>query len=46
LFFGIEAVRGRPVSEQTEALGQRIGLALILALMFLAVYNDLVRLAG
>jgi regulator of sigma E protease len=45
-FFGIEAVRGRPVSEQTEALGQRIGLALILALMFLALYNDLVRLAG
>jgi regulator of sigma E protease len=46
MFFGIEAVRGRPVSEQMEALAQRIGLALILALMFLAVYNDLVRLAG
>ncbi len=46
LFFGIEAVRGRPVSEQTEALGQRIGLAFILALMILALYNDLVRLAG
>ncbi len=46
LFFGIEAVRGRPVSEQTEALGQRIGLAFILALMILALYNDLVRLVG
>lgn len=46
LFFGIEAVRGRPVSEQTEMLGQRIGLAFILALMILALYNDLVRLAG
>ncbi len=46
LFFGIEAVRGRPVSEQTEMLGQRIGLAFILALMVLALYNDLARLAG
>ncbi len=46
LFFGIEAVRGRPVSEQTEMLGQRIGLAFILALMILALYNDVVRLAG
>lgn len=46
LFFGIEAVRGRPVSEQTEMLGQRIGLAFILALMVLALYNDLVRLVG
>lgn len=45
-FYGIEALRGRPVSEKTEALGQRIGLALILALMFLALYNDLVRLLG
>ena len=45
-FYGIEALRGRPVSEQTEALGQRIGLALILALMILALYNDLVRLVG
>lgn len=46
LFFGIEAVRGRPVSEQTEMLGQRIGLAFIMVLMLLALYNDLVRLVG
>lgn len=45
-FFGIEALRGRPVSEKTEMLGQRIGLAFILALMILALYNDLVRLVG
>lgn len=46
LYFAIEAVRRRPVSEQFEALAQRIGLALILALMALAIYNDLARLAG
>jgi len=45
-FYLIEALRGRPVSEKTEMLGQRIGLALILALMSVAIFNDLVRLAG
>jgi regulator of sigma E protease len=42
----IEAVRGKPLSEVTEAIWQRVGLLVILALMLLAVYNDLVRLAG
>jgi len=44
LYYGIELFKGSPVSEQTEALGQRIGLAAILALMGLAFYNDLSRL--
>lgn len=44
LFYGIEAVRGKPLSEQVQALATRIGLALILALMFVALYNDLMRL--
>lgn len=45
-FYLVEMVKGSPVSERTEAIGQRIGLALILALMTLALYNDLVRVAG
>lgn len=45
-FYLLEFFKGSPVSEQTEAVGQRIGLALIFALMSLAIYNDLVRLAG
>ncbi|MFP4131726.1 RIP metalloprotease RseP [Thiohalospira sp.] len=44
LYYGIELLKGSPVSEQTEALGQRIGLAAILALMGLAFFNDLSRL--
>ncbi len=44
LFYAIEAVRGRPLSEEAEALGQRIGLAILGALMFLAFYNDITRL--
>ena len=46
MFYLLEFLKGSPVSEQTEAFGQRIGLALIFALMSLAIYNDLVRLAG
>lgn len=44
LFYGIEAVRGKPLSERVQGLATRIGLALILALMFVALYNDLMRL--
>lgn len=44
LFYGIEAVRGKPLSEAAQGFGMRIGMALILALMFVALYNDLMRL--
>lgn len=46
LYYMIEAVRGKPVSEQFEAIGQRIGLAVILTLMMVAIYNDLARLVA
>lgn len=46
LFYVVELFKGSPVSENTEMMGQRIGLALIAALMMLAIYNDLIRLAG
>ncbi|SCZ55833.1 RIP metalloprotease RseP [Thiohalomonas denitrificans] len=46
MFYLVEAVKGSPVSETTEAVGQRIGIAIIIALMTLAFYNDLVRLTG
>ncbi len=43
-FYIIEFIRGKPVSESAEYFGQRIGLALLLTLMSVAVYNDLIRL--
>jgi regulator of sigma E protease len=46
LYFLIELVKGSPVSEQALEWGQRIGLALLLALMGLAFYLDLSRLLG
>ena len=46
LYYLIEGVIRRPVPERVEAMGQRIGLALILALTVLAIFNDLTRLVG
>ena len=43
LYFAAEAVKGSPLSERVEALGQRVGLALLLLLMGFAVCNDLIR---
>jgi len=44
MYYVVEIVKGRPVSERTEELGQRIGIAILLMLMCLAFYNDIVRL--
>ncbi|GHB06663.1 sigma E protease regulator RseP [Modicisalibacter luteus] len=43
-YYLIEAVRGRPVSEAVQAVGLRIGLALVGTLMMMALYFDLMRL--
>ena len=44
VYYTIEAIRRKPVSEHVQALGLRIGMALILTLMVFALYNDLMRL--
>jgi regulator of sigma E protease len=44
MYYGIEMVKGRPVSERFMELGQRVGLALLLVMMAFAFYNDLNRL--
>ncbi len=41
LFYAIEAVRGRPLSERAQEVGFRIGLAIVLMLMIFATFNDL-----
>lgn len=46
LYYLIELIKGRPVSEQTAAAGQYIGLALLATLMCLAFFNDIMRLAS
>jgi regulator of sigma E protease len=44
LYYGCEAVLGRPLGVRAQELGFRLGLAVILGLMVLATWNDLVRL--
>jgi regulator of sigma E protease len=41
LFYSIEAMRGRPLSERAQEVGFRIGLAIVLMLMIFATFNDL-----
>lgn len=45
LFYGIELVKGKPVSEKTQEFATRIGFILLMSLMFFAVYNDLMHLS-
>lgn len=44
LYYLIELVKGSPLSEQSMAVGQSIGLALLATLMGLAFYNDILGL--
>lgn len=46
LYYVIESVRGAPLSDQTYAIGQQIGIVILLLLMSLAFYNDFSRLLG
>jgi regulator of sigma E protease len=45
LFYGAEALRGKPLGQRTQEFGFRIGLALVLTLMVFVTWNDL-RLDG
>ncbi|HXD46919.1 MAG TPA: RIP metalloprotease RseP [Pseudolabrys sp.] len=45
LFYGIEAARGRPLSERSQEIGFRIGLAIVVMLMIFATFNDILHLA-
>jgi regulator of sigma E protease len=43
MFFGIELVRGRPLSVRFRELALQVGVFLLVALMALVVYNDIAR---
>ena len=44
LFYLVEMVRGKPLSEKAQAFGLKIGMTLVIGVMLLAMYNDLSRL--
>ena len=44
LYYLAEIVTGRPVPERVQEIGQKVGMALLGVLMFLALFNDFQRL--
>ena len=44
LFYGIEALRGRPLSARAQEIGFRIGFAMVAMLMIFTVFNDTIQL--
>ncbi len=46
LFFAVEAVRGKPLSERVQEIGFRVGFALVLVLMIFATWNDIIHLSS
>ncbi len=43
LYYLVELFKGSPVSENTQLIGQKIGIAMLLGMMLLAFYNDILR---
>lgn len=43
LYYAIEALKGRPMSERNQELGFRVGLGLVMALMVFATFNDILH---
>jgi regulator of sigma E protease len=46
MYYAIEAVRGRPLSDQAQEIGFRIGLALVVMLMLFVTWNDIINLSA
>jgi regulator of sigma E protease len=46
LYYLIELVKGSPLPEAAQNLGQQVGIAVLLLLMGLALFNDFSRLLG
>lgn len=44
LYYTIELLSGKPVSERVQLYGLKLGMAMLLALMFIALFNDFMRL--
>lgn len=44
MYYLVELVKGSPVSERTQIIGQYLGLLMIIGLMSLALFNDILRL--
>ena len=43
-FYALEAIRGKPLSDRSQELGFRVGLAMVMGLMVFATWNDITNL--
>lgn len=46
VLFSLEAIRGRPLSENKQIIIQKIGIAFLITLFVLITYNDIIRWIG
>lgn len=46
LYYLFELLLGKPLSEEVRTIGVNLGLLMILALMSLAIFNDIMRIMG
>lgn len=46
LYYVIEFVKGSPLSDEAQILGQRLGIAILIGVMVIAFYNDIAQLFG
>ena len=44
VYYLVEMIKGSPVSEKTQAIGNSLGLGLLVMFMGLAFYNDIMGL--
>lgn len=44
MYYLVELIKGSPVSEKTQIMGQYLGILMVVGLMSLAIFNDLLRL--
>jgi regulator of sigma E protease len=44
VFYAVEAVRGKPLAQNVQEMGFKVGLGLVLMLMLMATWNDITRL--
>ncbi len=46
LYYALEFILGKPLSEEVQGLGERIGMVVLFGLFGVAFYNDISRLLG
>jgi regulator of sigma E protease len=46
MYYAVEVVARRPVSERAMAIGQQVGMGMLFVLMAFAIFNDIHRLIG